>query len=188
MARTPANLIAQVQRINSCLAHRNSEGVYGALLDLFIALGEKGLLLRRRMLVQAKPLLGEERSRALARHLEKGLQATDPMPPSSHSVLSKGLTGTRQLVIRVDSASTTERDPLEDAIEHLEYSQIDKAQAILEQALLEDPSRADLHSNLLAIYRSSGDSVSFARMRDKLDQKQNPVADEWDQLAKYFAA
>ncbi|HFC53053.1 MAG TPA: hypothetical protein ENJ43_01310, partial [Gammaproteobacteria bacterium] len=169
VARTPTNLIAQVQRINSCLAQRDSEGAYGALLDLFIALGEKGLLLRRRMLVQARPLLGEERSRALAQHLEKGLLATDPMPPSSHSMLSKGLTGTRQLVMRVDNDNDVrERDPLDDAIGYLEYSQIDKAQAILERALLEDPSRTDLHSNLLAIYRASGDSASFARMRSKL--------------------
>ncbi len=189
VARTPTNLIAQVQRINGCLAQRDGEGAYGALLDLFIALGEKGLLLRRRMLVRAQPLLGEERSRALARHLEKGLLATDPMPPSSHSMLSKGLTGTRQLVMRVnDGADGGERDPLQDAIEYLEYSQVDKAQAVLEQALLEDPSRTDLHSNLLAIYRASGDAASFTRMRNKLGRERNPVVEKWDQLAEYFAA
>ncbi len=188
VARTPANLLAQIQRINSCLAQRDEDATYGALLDLFIALGDRGLLLRRRMLVRAEPLLGEERSRALALHLEKGLLATDPMPPSSHSMLSKGLTGTRLLVTRVDSSDTGKRDPLEDAIEYLEYSQIDKAQDILEQALLEDPSRVELHDNLLAIYRASGDSDAFAKMHRKLDREKNPVADEWEQLANHFAA
>ncbi|HHL45012.1 MAG TPA: hypothetical protein ENJ24_00425 [Gammaproteobacteria bacterium] len=187
VARTPANLIAQIQRVNIYLAQRDAEGVYGALLDLFIALGDKGLLIRRRMLLRAKPLLSEEQLQALALRLDTGVSATDPMPPSTHSVLSKGLTGIRQLVVRIDDAKADKRDPLEDAIEYLEYSQIDKAREVLERALLEDPSRMDLHSNLLAIYRASNDLGNFTTMRNRLDKLKNPVPDEWKQLAKHFA-
>ncbi len=187
VARTPVNLLAQIQRVNIYLAQRDAEGVYGALLDLFITLGDKGLLIRRRMLLRAKPLLSEEQLQALALRLDTGVSATDPMPPSAQSVLSKGLTGIRQLIVRVDNTNVAERDPLEDAIEYLEYSQIDKAREVLEKALLDDPSRIDLHSNLLAIYRASNDHCNFTSMRNRLNKLKNPVPDEWKQLAQHFA-
>ncbi len=189
VARTPVNLIAQIQRTNIHLSQRDAEGSYGALLDLFIALGDKGISIRRRMLRRAKPLLTEEQFRALALCLDSGLSATDPMPPSSRSVLSKGLTGTGQLVVRINEEQTSPstRDPLEEAIEHLEYSQTDKAREILEQALFDDPSRPELHSNLLAIYRASNDLESFTAMRNKLNESGKPLTEEWKQLAGHFA-
>ncbi len=187
IARTPTNLLAQIQRVNIYLDRRDADGAYGALLDLFIALGDKGLLIRRRMLLRAKPLLSKERLQALALRLETGVADTDPMPQSGQSVLSKGLTGIRQLVVRVNDAGESRRDPLEDAIEHLEYSQVDKAREILEQAVLEDPGRVELHNNLLAVYRASNDVENFSAMRKKLNGKKNPVPDEWEQLAKHLA-
>ena len=188
VARTPTNLIAQIQRVNVHLAQRDKEGVYGALLDLFIALGDKGVPVRRRMLRRAHPLLSEERFQALATHLEKGVSATDPMPPTSCSVLSKGLSGTRQLVVRTAGTAPARRDPLKEALEHIEYCQIDRAKEILEQAVLDDPARTELHDTLLAIYRASNDLQSFTAMRAKLDKLGQPVPAGWEQLAKQFTA
>ncbi len=188
VARSPVNLIAQIQRLNLCLAKRDAEGTYGALLDLFITLGEKGLLIRRRMLLRAKPLLTEEQFQALAMHLDSGVSAADPMPPSSSSVLSKGLTGIRQLVVRINNDDGKPRDPLDEAVEYLEYSQIDKAREVLEKAVLADPSRTDLQNNLLAIYRASNDQENFTLMRNKLRELETPVSEEWKKLAKYFSA
>ena len=187
VARTPVNLIAQIQRTNIHLSQRDAEGSYGALLDLFIALGDKGLSIRRRMLLRAKPLLTEEQFQALALRLNSGISATDPMPPSSQSVLSKGLTGTGQLVVRINEEQAAKRDPLEEAIEYLEYSQTDKARELLEQALLDDPSRLELHSNLLAIYRASNDLENFTAMHSKLNKLGKPLTEEWEQLAERFA-
>ncbi len=188
VARSPVNLIAQIQRLNLYLAKRDAEGAYGALLDLFITLGEKGLLIRRRMLLRAKPLLTDEQFQALAMRLDTGVSASDPMPPSSSSVLSKGLTGIRQLVVRIDEdGNNRQRDPLDEAIEHLEYSQIDKAKEVLEKAVLEKPSRKDLQNNLLAIYRASNDRESFTTMRDKLRELGTGISDEWKELAEYFS-
>jgi len=187
VARTPSNLIAQIQRINIYLTQRNTDSAYGALLDLFIALGDKGLLIRRRMLIRARPLLNNEQFQALAQRMDNGISANDPMPLSNQSVLSKGMTGTRQLVVRVNSNETTARDPLECAIEYLEYSQVDKARSILEEALINDPSRKELHSNLLEIYRASDDLNAFSRMHNRLDVLKNPVPEDWKQLAKHFA-
>ncbi len=188
VARTPLNLVAQIQRLNLSLAKRDAEETYGALLDLFITLGEKGLLIRRRMLLRAKPLLSNEQFQALALRLDTGVSATDPMPPSASSVLSKGLTGIRQLVVRIDDEDGKPRDPLDEAIEYLEYSQIDKAREVLEKAVLADPSRKELQHNLLAIYRASNDQENFVAMRNKLRKLETPVLDEWKELAKYFSA
>ncbi len=188
VARSPINLITQIQRLNLCLAKRDAEGTYGALLDLFITLGEKGLLIRRRMLLRAKPLLTDEQFQALALRLDTGISAADPMPPSPNSVLSKGLTGIRQLVVRIHDDEGRQRDPLDEAIEYLEYSQIDKAKEILEKAVLADPSRKDLQHNLLTIYRASNDQEGFSAMQDKLRNLETPVSDEWKKLAQYFSA
>ncbi len=188
VARRPVNLIAQIQRLNLYLAKRDAEGAYGALLDLFITLGEKGLLIRRRMLLRAKPLLTDEQFQALAMRLDTGVSASDPMPPSSSSVLSKGLTGIRELVVRIDEeGENRQRDPLDEAIEHLEYSQIDKAREVLEKAVLENPGRKDLQNNLLAIYRASNDRESFTTMHDKLRELGTGISDEWKKLAEYFS-
>ncbi len=187
VARTPANLVAQIQRVNIYLGQRDAEGIYGALLDLFIALGDKGVPVRRRMLRRARPLLTEEQFQALALHLDNGISAAAPMPLSNRSVLSKGVTGTRQLVVRVADTETAERDPLKDAIEYLEYSQTDKAREVLEQAVLDNPSRIELHDNLLAIYRASNDLENFTGMHARLDKLKCSVPDKWKQLAEYFA-
>ena len=188
VARSPVNLIAQIQRLNLYLAKRDAEGAYGALLDLFITLGEKGLLIRRRMLLRAKPLLTDEQFQALAMRLDTGVSASDPMPPSSSSVLSKGLTGIRQLVVRIDEdGNNRQRDPLDEAIEYLEYSQIDKAKEVLEKAVLEKPGRRDLQNNLLAIYRASNDRESFTTMYNKLHELGTGISGEWKELAEYFS-
>ncbi len=188
VARSPVNLIAQIQRLNLYLAKRDAEGTYGALLDLFITLGEKGLLIRRRMLLRAKPLLTDEQFQALAMRLDTGVSASDPMPPSSSSVLSKGLTGIRQLVVRIDEdGNNRQRDPLDEAIEYLEYSQIDKAKEVLEKAVLEKPGRRDLQNNLLAIYRASNDRESFTTMYNKLHELGTGISGEWKELAEYFS-
>ncbi len=189
VARRPENLLAQIQRVNIHLTQRDTEGVYGSLLDLFITLNSKGRSIRRRMLLRAKPLLTEEQFQALAERLDTGISATDPMPLSTQSVLSKGLTGTRQLIERINDngSETTNRDPLEEAIEYLEYSQIEKAREILENAVLDNPSRMELHNNLLTIYRVSDDQGSFAVMLDRLNALKIPVPDDWKRLAEHFA-
>ena len=57
VARTPNNLRGHVQRINEHIRQKDSPGTYGALLDLFITLSDKGLHLRNRMLRSAKEIL-----------------------------------------------------------------------------------------------------------------------------------
>ena len=102
-ARTPENLLNHVQRVIHQIQLKNSEGIYGALLDLFIVLKSRGKPLRIRMLKSAKPLLKAEWFEQLNLTLDKGITELNTMPLSRFSILSKGCRGTQPLVEKIDS-------------------------------------------------------------------------------------
>ncbi|MGB5298826.1 MAG: hypothetical protein WBN08_06960 [Thiogranum sp.] len=182
-----ADLLVHVQRINLCVAQSDRNGVYGALLDLFLVLGAKGAALRKRMCEIAAPSLSHTMREFFSDNLESGVSATDVLPLSLTSVLSRGLRGTTELVQRVGASGVGTRDPLDEANECLEYGQIDAARSILEAAVLEQPDRAELHNDLLEIYRRTEDFENFREMHQKLSARHNPVADSWELMAASFA-
>jgi len=181
-----ADLLVHVQRINLCVAQSDRNGVYGALLDLFLVLGAKGAALRKRMCEIAAPSLSHTMREFFSDNLESGVSATDVLPLSLTSVLSRGLRGTTELVQRVGASGVGTRDPLDEANECLEYGQIDAARSILEAAVLEQPDRAELHNDLLEIYRRTEDFENFREMHQKLSARHNPVADSWELMAASF--
>jgi hypothetical protein len=179
VARTPGDLRSHVQRINLSLAKGEGDDTYGAVLDLFIVLGHKGLPLRRRMLHSAKRLLTKEQHQALHRHLENGVRATDAMPCAGSSMLGKGITGTDQLVVNEAAAAAGQRDPLIESREYLEYGQLDEARDLLELAVLQEPWRSDLQTELLEIYRYTRDQQSFINMRERLEAMDVSISEAW---------
>jgi hypothetical protein len=186
IARYPGDLRSHVQRINFHVARREPERTYGALLDLFIALGAKGESLRRRMLQTAHPILIEETFEIFSVNLERGISSTDVTPTTGSSVLTKGVQGTSQLVTRMEANHAHNQDALAEAHACLEYGQISEAQSILEQALLAQPEREALHQDLLEIYQSTGDRQRFHEMLDVLDKNQNPYSELWELMAASF--
>lgn len=179
VARKPEDLRSHLQRINLCLQQRDREGTYGALLDLFIVLGPKGLPLRRRIFRSTLRLLNKEQYRAFLQHMDAGVHATAVMPSARCSMLSKGLTGTSHLVINEVTEEDFQRDPLIEAREHLEYGQVEEARELLEEAVLMEPWRTDLQSDLLEIYRHTRDRKNFDAMRERLEAANIPVSDAW---------
>ena len=186
VARTPGDLRGHVQRINLHIQRNDAEAVYGALLDLFIILTDRGRPLRERMLKLSRTVLSEERYRFLAQRLEVGIMATDAVLPSGTSLLGKGLSGTNWMVTKLDASKAPAQDPLEEAHDHLEYGQIDEARQVLEATILKEPGRSELHHDLLEIYKSTNARVSFLAMRQRLNTDANPVADAWRELAAFF--
>jgi len=75
---------------------REREENYGALIDLFVAVGSggKGKALRMRMLCQSKALLDNKRNKVLMSKMESGINAMTAMPLATSSMLGMGLTGT----------------------------------------------------------------------------------------------
>ena len=179
VARSPGDLCSHVQRINLFLQQAAGDETYGALLDLFIALGPKGLPLRWRMLGAARHALSHAQFHALRQRLESGIEATDAMPVGGSPMLSKGLTGSNRLVVNQTDTQEQHRDPLIEAGEYLEYGQLEEARELLEKAVLKEPLRGDLQLELLEIYRYTRDKTNFAAMRTRLEAMDVPLDDIW---------
>ncbi len=186
ISKNSADLLVHVQRINLYVTQSDPNGVCGALLDLFLVLGAKGTALRKRMCEIAAPSLSHTAREFFSDNLASGVSATDVLPISPTSVLSRGLRGTTDLVQRVGVSGVVTRDPLDEANECLEYGQIDAARRILEAAVLEQPDRAELHNDLLEIYQRTEDGENFHGMYEKLSARHNPLADSWELMAASF--
>jgi len=106
---------------------------------------------------------------------------TCKLPLSKACLLGNGAVGTSQLVVLSDDMAFTEikRDPLTDARDHIEYSQIEAARKVLEQAILDDPGRKELHEELLGIYRSIGNDREISEFLSKLNGIGNPYPELW---------
>ena len=79
-----------------------------------------------------------------------------------------------------------EDDPLAIALDYIEYSQLDEAKQVLEEAILVRPERLDLRQELIDLYRLTGDSNGFHQMLAKLTRLGISITDDWNQLNNYF--
>ncbi|MEN8177386.1 MAG: hypothetical protein ABFS39_02070 [Pseudomonadota bacterium] len=186
VSRTQQDLRSHVQRVYLHIERKDEDAVYGALVDLFTILKESSRPLRERMLKASRSILGEERYRFLDQHLDAGLRTTDAVLPSRTSLLNKGLNSASQLVMKLDTREISQQDPLVEAQDHIEYGQINEARQVLEDAILKDPGRQELHYDLLEIYRRTNAKESFLTMRQRIAADANPAADAWRELAVFF--
>lgn len=90
-----------LERLDRCIERRDSDAVYGALLDLFIATDERSTEVRRRAMHWAGMLLPAAQREFLSWHLATGLDARQAMIPSRFSRSSLGVVGATRLVAAV---------------------------------------------------------------------------------------
>lgn len=185
VARDPRDLRSHVRRILLERETGNGDGLYAALIDLFIALGRQGGPLRRRMLEQSKECLESIQYQLLRGAYAEGLDAMSA-PVAVGSVLGRGLEGRLDMVRPAREKPADARDVLLEAREYMEYSQLDEARALLERAALEEPERLELLLELLDIYRSTRDEANFVKMTLQLADAGIAVPDEWLELAEHF--
>ena len=185
-ARTPTDLRNHVQRINHEIRRKNPDGVYGAILDLFIILKDRGHPLRARMLKNARHLLKHEWFEQLSQRLDKGLTELDAMPLSHSSILSKGYAKSLKLVEKIDAEPVHHWDALQEARSHLEYDQVDQARCVLEAAVLKGSIRLDIHEDLLEIYKHTRDRSNFLKIQQQLTTKDYSLLRLWHRLAAFF--
>lgn len=183
VARSPRCLLAHVQRVDLHIRRNESKGVLGALLDLFVVLGTRGAPLRKRMLSLAKPTLNQDEFEFFTTHFEQGVSPTDVLPNAEYSVLTCSIRGTTELAKHTEDTRSQDQDPLQEALEYLEFGQIDEAQRLLETAILEQPERTALHSELLEIYQHAADKAGFDAMRLRLESIGQPFGGTWESMS-----
>lgn len=180
IAAMPNNLLCHTQRIFFFFGNEDRDGLYSALLDLFIALDGKGKALRRRLLAGSRERLAQEHYSILSDWLEQGSPPEEKeILPAQQSILSKGITGVRKLVQVFYSEQESDRDPLLEAREHIEYFQIEEARELLETAIIAQPEREELHLELINLYLATRDNASLQTMREKLTQIMPQLPECW---------
>ena len=186
ITRDSGDLKSHVRRIFLVCEQGAPQEVFSAVLDLFLALGKNGASLRRRMLEFSRARLRGPEYNLLLNSMATGL---DPSTISfaAGSLLCQGGEGTVHCVHPdTGEAGFASRDPLIEAREYLEYSQLDEARNVLEQALLQQPERTDIQEELLSLYRSTRDKTNFTKMFRALDKEANPLPEAWRDLEEFF--
>jgi hypothetical protein len=187
VSRKPKYLIAHVERIYYCFKHALNEQLFGALVDLLIVLkNDGGVALGKRMIIGSKTRLTNSQFQALIGHLDNPNSNADLLPQTRYSVFAKGLQSIKAMVQLPNAIDTENHDPLELARDFVEFSQLDNAIHVLEQGILADPERMELHEELLSIYRSTNNKAGFNRTYEAFSRKDLSLPDEWKQLYDYF--
>ena len=188
IVRNPRDLRLHAQRIHLLIARRERAALFGALIDLFIALGGKGGALRRRLLQQAAPLLDERQRRILENALADGLAAGDPLTADPHARLSAGRRDPAEAVEAIETAGDAlPRDALAEARDLIDGGMIDAARRLLETRLLENPGDAAASRELLALYRHSRNEQDFHSCYKLLRDRPLALRDEWLGLAEQLS-
>jgi hypothetical protein len=188
IARSPGDLKAHTRRILYYIQGMNGEGAYGALLDLFLVLGSRGVELRQRLFNRARNYLTSDQHTLFVTHYQRGIARSESLPASSYSVLGNFFSGTIKLVISADKTDSPGclgiRDPLVQARELISYRQHDQAQRLLENMLLASPLREDVNEELLNIYLRTGNGEAFLNMVECLNGRRTALPEVWKETAE----
>lgn len=179
IAAEPSHLLHHVRRIALEYQLDHSESLYGALVDLFLVLGAHGYTLRRRMTEGARERLLPDHYAFLSRWLNGSALSAETAPPLHSSLFGLGMGETLHLVETREISDPNARDPLVEARDCIEYSQIDEARQILERAALAHPERSDLQWELLDLYRAQRDASHFLKLYPHFATDENPLAEDW---------
>lgn len=93
LARHRGDLILHQERIALLAKMQDRELLFTAIVDLFIALSDKGLAYRKRLLGHYSRLLSEQQSAGLYEKINQGFDDSDLVNGLRFSVLSLGLSG-----------------------------------------------------------------------------------------------
>jgi len=179
----PHSLKLHIRRILLSFDMAQADLLYAALIDLWVVLENRGRKLFYFLLNATKNRLDKPDFDLL--HAIYIAYEIHPhlLPSPRMSVLTKGLIGQLNLVSSSKSKnSNSERDPLVEALEYIEYSQVEQAQNVLEKGVLAEPHRLDLQENLLEIYSSTLDLHSLKAIEEKL-QGNILVPAQWQEVA-----
>ncbi len=184
IVRNPANLQLHLSRIHFYSQQNNREGVYGALLDLYSVLKEKGWPLRKRLLHKYHTQLKSEQGLILSACLSGRIEKNKAIPCVKESMLSDGRTGTHRLLIKQKPMHEAQnRDVVEDARDLINSGQIGEATVLLKKALLINPRREDIGLELMIIYRHSRNYQAIEKILQSTKGLPLALRPQWQELA-----
>ncbi len=184
ISRKPNDLLCHIQRIYYCFAHKQADHLFAALTDLLIILHGKGQALIKRMISGSQNLLSAQQCTLLEHALDVNHLHT--LQTVKYSLFATGRIAEHELITTQYQASPdASDDTLSLAHSYLEYSQVDHAMALLEDALFTDDNE-DIQHLLLQIYRSTDNRQHFLDTLTQAEQKDRPLIAEWQQLQQYF--
>ncbi|MCG8038593.1 MAG: hypothetical protein JAZ19_16325 [Candidatus Thiodiazotropha taylori] len=185
--RDPRDLRAHVQRTIFFLAKGDAEALYGALIDLFLVLGNLGIEIRRNLLERSESLLTQEQHEFLSAHLEIGLQHNNSSANTAFSSLSKGQSGSSIIVRHKSSVGlSSANNPIVESSEYLQQNDWLTAMMILEDALRYDPGDSAVSRVLISLYRQQGAQEAFFRTYSELIGRRLALPDLWIETEKFF--
>lgn len=178
IARDPLDIEAHTRRVLLASRPPMTDRAFGALVDLFLALGDHGRSLRRQLLEQATPWLDPDDAHFLRLHLETRLSRGAQLPTQRWSVLDTAVVGSLSMV-GLQRREVEQETPFQQAMSLLEYGDLAGARGMLETALLDEPDNEEVNRELLAIYQHSRDDAGKAEMADKLVARHGALPTGW---------
>ncbi|MGZ8225358.1 MAG: hypothetical protein ACXWT3_01810 [Methylococcaceae bacterium] len=186
IARKPNCLIIHVQRIFYCFHANLNEQLFAAIVDFLVILNRRGQAISRRMVIGAKSRLSAGQIKVLKNYLKNHNADINSLSGNRYSIFTKGLLGANNMIQSVSKPDEPSYDPLEIAYDHIEYSQLEEAKRVLEKGILEQPTRLELHHELLALYQFTTDVAGFNQMSAQLTQSGIVVTEQWTDLNNFF--
>lgn len=187
----PKNLTAHIERIVICYRENLIEPLYAALLDFLIVLNQRGSAISRRMVGGALSKLTDRQRALLLAAINKEINDVSLIEGNSFSIFCRGLSGTLAMIEKLSKKEFTDSDSLKLAQDAVEYSQLDEAMLILENAIYEQPHKVELHEFLLELYKSTLNRARFEATFARLLAMESVLVgyslqQSWSQLEVYF--
>ncbi|MBK6851527.1 MAG: hypothetical protein IPG93_07935 [Burkholderiales bacterium] len=178
VARDPLDLEAQARRVVMACQPDLRDRLFGALIDVFLALGNRGRGLRAALLHKARAYLELDELRFLEHHLEPGLSPLAQLPAQAGSVHDRGVLGSVHMVTH-QRVAARELNAHEEAMARIDEGDLDGARHLLEKALLEAPDQVDVMRELQDIYRYTRDDTAKAAMLERLRERHGAAPAGW---------
>jgi hypothetical protein len=178
VSRDPKDLEAHTRRVLLAAQVPLSDRLFGALLDVFLALGPNGRHLREQLLDRAALHLDPDDQLFFRHCLAEGLRPDAQLPSTPGSVLDPAIMGTSRLVEK-QRVAVAEVGVLEQAISLLDDGDLDGAKQLLEDALLSNPTDVAVANELLLIYKHSRDDAAVAAMVARLQEQGAAAPEGW---------
>ncbi len=177
--RYPLDLRVQVQRV---LMSKDEDNLPGVLQDLFIALKDDGLKLRQMLFTQVQQYLPQAEQDYFSNWLDKGYEQGHTDRFILGSVLATGLASKNISLLSeplVAKESSSYESHYQEAVDCIEYGQLEDAQELLEQEMLNPEGDTRTEEELLRVYSYTKDYESRDRLLALLVAQDRELSPDW---------